>query len=65
MEEQSQMIHSPDFDSIKNAASIPFAGNKSSISHFITHYLPQQCLYFLPLPQGHLSLRPIFLPSLT
>ena len=23
-------------------------------------YLPQQCLYFLPLPQGHGSLRPTF-----
>lgn len=28
-------------------------------------YLPQQYLYFLPLPQGQGSLRPIFLPTMT
>jgi hypothetical protein len=28
-------------------------------------YLPQQCLYFLPLPQGHGSLRPTFGPLRT
>src|SRR5574344_855340 len=28
-------------------------------------YFPQHCLYFLPLPQGHKSLRPIFFFSLT
>jgi hypothetical protein len=29
----------------------------------ITSHFPQQCLYFLPLPQGQGSLRPTFLPS--
>ena len=28
-------------------------------------YLPQHCLYFLPEPQGHGSLRPIFFPLRT
>lgn len=28
-------------------------------------YLPQHCLYFLPLPQGHGSLRPTFGPVRT
>ena len=29
----------------------------------IYSFLPQQFLYFLPLPHGHGSLRPTFLPS--
>src|SRR5512142_2825810 len=28
-------------------------------------YLPWHCLYFLPLPQGHGSLRPTFSPTWT
>ena len=31
----------------------------------VRHYLPQHCLYFLPLPQGHGSLRPTFGPVRT
>src|ERR1039458_10170583 len=32
---------------------------------FPTPHAPWQCLYFLPLPQGHFSLRPTFLPATT
>ena len=31
---------------------------------FVMNFFPQQCLYFLPLPQGQGSFLPIFLPSI-
>lgn len=36
-----------------------------TIQVFEYPYLPQQRLYFLPLPHGHGSLRPGFLPTIT
>ena len=38
--------------------------HKSLFYKGLLNYFPQQFLYFLPLPQGHSSLRPIFLGHL-
>src|ERR1039458_5599682 len=62
------MWHSGNSDKIKKtafASESRFESRPTAFERSQFAYLPQQFLYFLPLPQGHGSLRPTFGPVRT